>query len=262
MIPINVNEIPEPIKKFFIETNSLEFPRQGWTSDVAIVNSKKGTFALKRTKKEKYNQWFIKELEVLKELAIHTDLPIPKVYLTHMENEQVWAVLEYFKGVTLREALVSARNESIRKELIYQFGVTLKKIHSTSCPKSLILTSDWLETKLIEAKHNLITYGTEGTPELLDKLVKNRPAPIQPCLVHGDFTIDNVLVVNQKIVAIIDWSGGGYGDPRYDVSLAVRQKDGIFDHEKDSSAFYSGYGEKLISEEEYDYFENGLYNFF
>ncbi|WP_240338450.1 phosphotransferase family protein [Peribacillus alkalitolerans] len=260
--PIMSIEIPDPIKKFFIEIQRLEFPRQGWASDVAIVYSKKGTFALKRTKKEKYNLWLKKEIEVMNELALHTDLPIPKVFLSHIDDEQVWAVLEYFEGITLREALMRTKNKEVRRNLIFEFGATLNRIHSVTCPPALITPSDWLEAKLNEAKYNLITYGTEGTLELLDKLIKHRPEPIQPCLIHGDFTIDNVLVVDQKIVAIIDWSGGGYGDPRYDVSLSVRQKEGIFDHKNDSVIFYEGYGEKLITEEEYDYFENGLYNFF
>lgn len=49
---------------------------------------------------------------------------------------------------------------------------------------------------------------------------------------------------------------------RYDVALAIRPKHNAFDNERDREIFYNGYGKLRITDEEYNYFEDGIYNFF
>ncbi|PZE20308.1 phosphotransferase family protein [Paenibacillus xerothermodurans] len=61
-------------------------------------------------------------------------------------------------------------------------------------------------------------YKIDGTPTLLEKIRDKKPTDFEPTLIHGDCTIDDVLVYEGRISGIIDWSGGVYGDPRYDVS--------------------------------------------
>ena len=92
--------------------------------------------------------------------------------------------------------------------------------------------------------------------------MKKWPAPCPPTLIDGDFTIDNVLVRDRNIVGVIDWSGGAFGDPRYDAALAIRPKRSAFQHEADVIVFFEGYGQKPITKDEYEYFANGLYEFF
>ncbi|TFB22832.1 hypothetical protein E3U55_06235 [Filobacillus milosensis] len=60
----------------------------------------------------------------------------------------------------------------------------------------------------------------------------------------------------------IDWSGGAYGDPRYDTAIAVRPKQGIFRWPQDWHIFFESYGKEPINRKEYDYFVEGLYEFF
>lgn len=119
-----------------------------------------------------------------------------------------------------------------------------------------------MDEMLRHAEINLNHYLVDGTPELLEFLKNNKPLPIENKLIHGDFTIDNVLVHDGKITSIIDWSGGGFGDPRYDISLAIRPKPNAFEVESEINAFFEGYGKRTLSEREYKYFEEGLYSFF
>ncbi|MED3979825.1 aminoglycoside phosphotransferase family protein [Priestia megaterium] len=95
---------------------------------------------------------------------------------------------------------------------------------------------------------------------LLKQLQKQNMICKQEVLIHGDYTIDNVLVHDGQITAVIDWSGGTLGDARYDMALAVRFEDGIFTG-KESASFFKGYG-KGISQSEFCYFAEGLYEFF
>ncbi|WP_164821783.1 phosphotransferase family protein, partial [Paenibacillus koleovorans] len=151
---------------------------------------------------------------------------------------------------------------SQKHEMIFSFGVVLAQIHSTSCPKDMKWDSVWLEEMLRRAEYNLKHYSVDGTPELLEELKENKPSSIKNTLIHGDFTIDNVIFHDGKVTSVIDWSGGAFGDPRYDLSLAIRPKPNAIETNSEIDVFFEGYGKKILDEREYKYFENGLYAFF
>jgi len=60
-----------------------------------------------------------------------------------------------------------------------------------------------------------------------DWLVANLPAEIEPALVHGDYKLDNVLVLppsgsaDARVSAVIDWEMATVGDPRADLGYLL-----------------------------------------
>ena len=70
-----------------------------------------------------------------------------------------------------------------------------------------------------------------------------------------------MLVEDNEISGIIDWSGGAFGDPRYDIALATQPKPEAFNTEEDIRVFFEGYGHQPLSDDEVSYFV-GLYEFF
>jgi len=99
---------------------------------------------------------------------------------------------------------------------------------------------------LNQAEYNLKNYKVDGNEKLLEFIKTNKPNLYKQTFIHGDFTIDNVLVSNGVITGVIDWASGAYGDPRYDVSLAIRPKSNAFEHEIDKVIFFEGYGKRLL----------------
>lgn len=263
MKPIHVDEIPDEILNYVGTIKDTWFPRQGHTSDVGIIDTENGKYILKRTKGKQFCSWLYHEAFILTCLS-KTSLPVPALHkFVEQETEnQSWTLTQFLEGETLRSALFNEKDKEKRYEMLFGFGKVLAQVHATPCPKELIKDSMWLDEMLEAAEYNLINYKVDGTSELLEVLKKNRPNPINQTLIHGDFTIDNVLVHKGNISGIIDWSGGAFGDPRYDVSLAVRSKPHIFETEVEQHIFFEGYGEKIIDEKEYNYFEDGLYQFF
>lgn len=61
---------------------------------------------------------------------------------------------------------------------------------------------------------------------------------------------------------MIDWSGGAFGEPRCDAALAIRPKPRVFQDQLDVDIFFEGYGEKILTEDDFTYFAEGLYEFF
>lgn len=71
------------------------------------------------------------------------------------------------------------------------------------------------------AEHNLHHYVTDGNSDLLKQLRRKNLPNVEATFIHGDFTLENVLMSKYKLAGIIDWSAGRYGDPRYDIALAL-----------------------------------------
>lgn len=264
MQPIHIDEIPSEIKEYLNKIHSIKFPRQGYTSDVGLIENNKGVYALKRTKGELFCSWLNREVSVLNCLTDQAKLPVPKVkkFVEQNNKRDSWALLEFLEGETLRTALFSEKNKAKRQEMIFNFGALLFQIHTTPCPKELICEQKWIDHMLNQAEYNLKNYKVDGNEKLLEYIKTNKPNLYKQTFIHGDFTIDNVLVSNGVITGVIDWGSGAYGDPRYDVSLAIRPKPNAFKHEIDKVIFFEGYGEKIIDDNVYDYFVNGLYEFF
>ena len=264
MLPISVEEIPSEIHMFLKKVNSMSFPRQGYTSNVGLIECDQGLYALKRTKGELNCALLKREVSVINCLTQKTKLPIPKVkkFVEQVSVKESWALIEFVEGETVRSALYNEKSKEKRNKIIYNLGKLLRQIHSTPCPVELIGECPWIDERLCQAEFNFRRYHVDGTGELLEKIKSIKPKEYNQTLIHGDFTIDNVLVNNGKITGVIDWGGGAYGDPRYDVSLAIRPKLNAFEDEIDKQIFFEGYGDKIIDNDDYDYFVKGLYEFF
>ncbi|MBD2846569.1 phosphotransferase [Paenibacillus sp. IB182496] len=266
MVPISQKDIPHEIIKELGAISNINFPRQGHTSDVGIIDSAKGLAVLKRTKGNQYSGCLRRESFILECLS-QTPIRVPDVlqFIQHEdENEgiQSWLLMEYLQGETIRQILTNENDSATRYNILFDFGKSLRELHSIPCPDELKNGGKWIDIMLSQAEYNLGHYKVDGTAALLEKLISKKPAVFEQTLIHGDCTIDNFLVHEGRISGIIDWSGGAHGDPRYDVSLAIRPKPNVFQSSKDHRAFFDGYGKKIITDEEYEYFEDGLYAFF
>ncbi|MED3855067.1 aminoglycoside phosphotransferase family protein [Priestia megaterium] len=206
----------------------MTFPKQGCTSDAGILHTAKGRYVLKRAKGEKYRKWLYREYYVLKYIQALEDFQSPRAYKFVQTAEQSRLLLEFFEGKTVREYLEKEDNEKKREHVVYEMGRLLARIHDAECPEPLVSKQPWVHRMLQEAQYNLIHYKVDGNQQLLKQLQKQNMICRKEVLIHGDYTIDNVLVHDGRITAVIDWSGGTCGDARYDMALAVRFEDGIF----------------------------------
>ena len=67
------------------------------------------------------------------------------------------------------------------------------------------------------------------------------PPPEVRTFIHGDFTLDNVLFCDGRVCGVIDWSGCGAGDPRFDIALALATSPELVLEPADLEAFFAGY---------------------
>ncbi|MFB1082625.1 aminoglycoside phosphotransferase family protein [Jeotgalibacillus sp. JSM ZJ347] len=231
---------------------------QGWTSTVHKITAEDGLFILKSSFKEKYREWLKTEAEVLKKLKGQQEIPVP-VYIDYIEEmNQNHLLMSYEEGNTLTKALRDAGSRDEKKQLMKSFGELLCRLHETTTPY-FNREGNWLEGELKRAERYLEAGECDGSWALFEKLKANPLPAISQTVIHGDCTTDNVMVVDGKVSFFIDVAGMTVGDPRYDVSLALRK---VMADRELTEGFYEGYGRFRLSSKEFDYFENGLYEFF
>ena len=66
------------------------------------------------------------------------------------------------------------------------------------------------------AEHGIGAREAETAMELISRFAVVLERPFPPKLIHGDWRITNLLVVDSAISGVVDWEGGGGGDPSKD----------------------------------------------
>lgn len=237
-------------------------PQQGMTSSVTLLESERGRFAIKYSNRSPYIDWLKREAHVLRALEV-TKLPIPRCISLDTQADSASLLMTALPGEPLSALLCRGVSKEMRLDLLNQFGHTLLAIHTAMMPIELLAERHWLERILDEARINAERGYAEPDAQPVDIFAASCPSPIPEVLIHGDYTIDNVLVDAGRITGVIDWSRGDVGDRRYDLALATRpqEPESAFLEEDDFAAFYKGYSSDRLTSDENEWFFN-LYAYF
>lgn len=132
-------------------------------------------------------------------------------------------IMELVEGETLaRRILRDDAFAAVRPRLAAECGDILARIHSIPVGEVPMLSA---HDQLERMRSNLAGYE-EPSPvfELaLRWLDENRPAPVAPAVVHGDFRNGNLIVGPDGVRAVLDWELCHLGDPMEDLGwLCVR----------------------------------------
>lgn len=231
----------------------LEFPTQGMTSTVAFF----GDVVLKRCTDPRYVSWLRREHVVLGAMAA-TDLPVPRVRGYVDRGAEVWLAIERLPGITLPVTLERA-HEDDRARLLGELGELLARVHATPTPVSLCDGVPWRDRMLAQAERNLP--WCDGDPALLAELVAHVPPPVPETTIHGDVGLDNVLVHDGHVSALLDWPMGGRGDPRFDTAIAIEHDDEQPFSAREIASFWHGYGAPPLDAATLQWFRR-LWDFF
>ncbi len=176
-------------------------------------------------------------------------LPIPMVYESFCEQGYNYLLMSRLEG----EMVCSEHNLSSPDKVIRYLVNGLKILWNIPIIECPVVNS--LDNKLRLAKEridkNLIdmnefepeTFGEDGfssIEELYDYLVKNKPME-EYTLIHGDYCLPNIFVVDDKISGYIDLGRSGIGDKWQDIALCVRS----LKHNFHSDAYCSQFFEEL-----------------
>ncbi len=250
------------IRDYIGQIQSTVIPPQGMTSTVTLYESERGRFALKRSTQPPFIDWLKREAHVLQALE-STVLSVPRCIALDVQPDAASLLMTALLGEPLSVLLRRGVSDELRHDLLRQFGRTLQAIHRTPIPAALRAERPWLDRILDEARDNLERGYAEPDAPPINRMVTFRPKMMPDTLIHGDYTIDNVLVSAGQITGVIDWGRGDVGDQRYDLALAIRpmEPESAFLTEPDFAALYAGYAGDRMTVEDHDWFYN-LYAYF
>lgn len=256
---------PPAVQAVLGEIYSIATPEQGATSQVWLVECAAGSCVVKHATRAPFVDWLLRDGLVLRALEA-TGLPVPKLVFDGgaLAEPLPYTVMNRLLGEPLSSVMETTTDAERRLHLMKQFGMILRRIHDTPAPHAVRHEIAWLDERLNTAEAYIQTgydLDADDPPALLAKLKRDKPLDVRQRLIHGDFMWNNVLVQGDQISGVVDWAGGTYGDPRYDLALAICPKDDGELSEAEVAAFYAGYGGEPLSQTEYQYF-NDLYNFF
>jgi aminoglycoside phosphotransferase (APT) family kinase protein len=207
---------------------------------VALVHAEgmSEALVLKRAAEAPYAHWLCTEAEVLGALA-DTPLPIPRVRAVVGDAREAWLLLTRLPGEPLVDVLPNVPAQA-RPGWFHRLGRLLATIHVTPVPPALG-TRD--ATPWRPRPRRMTVSGTSREALTATRLDGPELSP-PSVLVHGDFTLDNVLADESGPCGVVDWGGAGRGDPRYDVALALlsaSEGPGLLPDATCVRAFYDGY---------------------
>ena len=169
-----------------------------------------------------------------------TAVPVPKSY-AHCADDTVlgapFTVMEFVAGTPYRRADELRPLGPMRtRALSHRFVEVLAALHAVE-PAAVGLADfgrpqGFLTRQVARWKKQLdasycrdLPAATELHRRLLDAVGAVEAAGTRPAVVHGDYRLDNVLVVEEdgtdRIAAVLDWELATLGDPLTDLALLV-----------------------------------------
>ncbi len=219
MQPLSPDELPDAVRLWLPSNATFEFPPQGQTSTLAFVVG--APIVVKRMRGAVYSSAAEWEHKALVELA-DSKLPIPSPLGLHVREHrgerEAWLCMSRLPGEPLASVLERSPDADSICRWYAALGDLAARIHATPIPQALRPDAPftWLERVLSRTRR-----AGERVRNLVMRLARERPPDIPETVIHGDFTLDNVLADGDHISGVIDWGGAGPGDPRFDVTLAL-----------------------------------------
>ena len=151
-------------------------------------------------------------------------------------------------------AVLNRSNAHERHHLIQQYAQALHRVHSWTpdLPQPadwLTYTLQWVGTNIQAHPRDVCVAGTNSrfdgrdARQLFAQLQAQRPGLSNDLVFcHGDYCLPNVIIQNAQAVGVIDWSGGGYADRRFDLATAVFSMRLVLQDPDCLSAFLQAYG--------------------
>jgi len=165
----------------------------------------------------------------------NTDVPVPKTYALCEDTEIIgtaFYIMEFMNGRVLWDPSMADSSKEEALGVYSSMNNTLAKLHSVD-PLKVDLESfgkpgNYVGRQVSIWSKQYIDSETEKIPEmdkLIDWLPNNLPSDKPLRIVHGDFSLSNLMMDTEKpeVIAILDWELSTLGDPCADFSYHCMQ---------------------------------------
>ncbi|MGW5861120.1 phosphotransferase family protein [Streptomyces sp. NPDC055239] len=163
----------------------------------------------------------LRQARVLAALA-GSAVPVPGLAVVD-EAQPAWFAMDFADGDAVEPVLDKAEiPEATARARMLEIASVLRRLHDTDADAPGLDAPAPLDAagELARWSRTLHAVPAElrpGGTELLERLGGEVPDGLPPVLLHGDFRLGNVLCVQERAVAVVDWEIWSVGDPRIDL---------------------------------------------
>lgn len=236
--------------------NCIEIDERGYNNDVFLVKGAGLVVKIIRSSEE-HGKNEVRVLKYIHEKNI--DVPIPNVVCSDFSKEIVpcaFLVMELIPGLTLKSYVkqnlcvdgvfrelgeIKGKLNSVKNEKFGNFSKPIKDTYSD------LLRDEWRKVlnKLQAAEHDEAFVDRHNV--YFHKNVDLTRNDVGPCLVHGDSSLNNILVEKGSVCGIIDFEFGQWGCGIQDLFGGVRSFDVLY---ANRVALLEGYSKHVLVPEE------------
>jgi kanamycin kinase/aminoglycoside 3'-phosphotransferase-3 len=190
---------------------------------------------------------------------ISSKLPVPKIIEYKEENDFSYTLMSKINGKMLCDdeilknpkLLINLLIEGLK--MLWSVDINDCNIDNVSNIKQRLKTARYnVENNLVDV-NNVIpdTFGPNGfeTPNALLVWLENNIPDIEPVFSHGDYCMENIFTINNKISGFIDLGKSGIADRWQDLAICIRELDGVFSNEYLKNFDYSNYSSDMLLKE-------------
>lgn len=175
----------------------------------------------------------MRRIPAVQERARSAGISAPRILAHGAEqidaDEWIWIVEEHIQG---DHYLPEELDDSCRRATAVDVGRQLRLLHSIEIDGFWRLADDlstaeyptcaaWIDSQRpnLEAAAEIFTIGSAEVAQISEVFVEvGSSYHGSGCLCHGDYSSDNLLVKDNRLVAAIDWENAVACDPAYDVA--------------------------------------------
>lgn len=161
-----------------------------------------------------------------------SEVPVPVTYGLCQDKEINGAdfyIMDYVEGLVLNDSISGAAvSESNRRALGLHVADILYKLHSVNMDEvglgDLGRKEAYLSRQLKRWTRQWEASKTHEIPEMEECcriLTERMPEQIGATIVHGDYRLGNMIVKDDRVLAILDWELCTLGDPLADVGYIL-----------------------------------------
>ena len=220
--------IPAEIAAWTGPIRSIERPFQGENYAVTLLDAAAGRFVLKRGDTPRAVAELERESRVLE--ALQDQAPLVARPAGHViAGSRGHFLFTCIEGENLLGPLLRG-DAGERHRWIAAFGAMLRRVHEWR--PVLPRPEDWLSDAVAQTQARRAAAGDEVSgwlgltahagrdPTTLAAMLPAWRARIDNAIVfgHGDWCLPNLIARDGRIAGIVDWSGGGYADRRFDLA--------------------------------------------
>ena len=194
--------------------------RESYANLVLLINKE---YVFKFPKDSENSKRLKMEIKLLKVLS-DSPVPIPRYIFTNQDCNEKFGSYVFFKGKPISER--KSLSNIMLKQLVDFLNFLHKKEYSMLKGTGInFYTPLFWKIQFEDFMNNVRQNIFSVMDKELQKLIENEfedflqnTSAFEPSLVHGDLYKDNVLVLGNKISAIIDWGYASFGDPAIDIA--------------------------------------------